>query len=219
MEEIPQVVEQFRNAARNARDVGFDGIEIHGANGYLVDQFLQSGTNQRTDRYGGPVENRARFLLEVTGAAVEVWGEARVGVRLSPGGRFNDMSDVHPEETFTYAASALNAFPLAYLHVIKAPPPVVTLRTSGARGLDARALMRAAYDGVLISAGGYTRERAEAVLQAGKADLIAFGKLYIANPDLVERFAAEAPLNQPYPKTFYGGGEAGYTDYPILQAA
>ncbi len=110
-EEIPQVVEKFRNAARNARDVGFDGVEIHGANGYLVDQFLQSGTNQRTDRYGGSVENRARFLLEVTEAAVDVWGEGRVGVRLSPGGRFNDMSDANPEETFTYAASALNVFP------------------------------------------------------------------------------------------------------------
>jgi N-ethylmaleimide reductase len=206
-EEVGEIVEDFRRAAENAREVGFDGVEIHGANGYLVDQFLQSGTNQRTDRYGGPVENRARFLLEVTAAAVEVWGEGRVGVRLSPGGTFNDMRDADPRETFGYAAGALNDLPLAYLHAIKAPP---------AAGLDARALLREAYRGVLVSAGGYTRESAEAALQAGEADLIAFGRAYIANPDLVERFAAGAPLNTPDPNTFYGGDARGYVDYPAL---
>jgi N-ethylmaleimide reductase len=206
-EEVAGIVEEFRRAAENAREVGFDGVEIHGANGYLLDQFLQSGTNQRTDRYGGSVENRARFLLEVTRAAVEVWGADRVGVRLSPGGTFNDMRDADPRETFTHAAEALSALPLAYLHAVKAPP---------AAGLDARALLRAAYRGVLVSAGGYTRGSAEAALQAGEADLIAFGRLYIANPDLVERFALGAPLNEPDRSTFYGGTERGYVDYPAL---
>lgn len=208
-EEVEALIEQFRRATENALDAGFDGVEIHAANGYLVDQFLESGTNRRTDRYGGSIQNRVRFLLEVVEAAVGVWGDGRVGVRLSPGGRFNDMTDADPEETFTNVASALNDFPLAYLHVIKAPP---------ASRLDARRLLRSAYRGVLISAGGYTRESAETALQAAEADLIAFGKLYIANPDLVERFALGAPLNTPDPMTFYGGGAEGYIDYPHLDA-
>lgn len=206
-EEVVELVSQFRRASENAREAGFDGVEIHGANGYLVDQFLQSGTNRRTDQYGGSVQNRSRFLLEVVEATVGVWGEERVGVRLSPGGRFNDMSDADPEETFTHVARELNRFPLAYLHSIKAPP---------AAGLDARRLLRRSYHGVLVSAGGYSRESAEAALQTGEADLIAFGKLYIGNPDLVERFALSAPLNVPDSRTFYGGGAHGYVDYPRL---
>jgi N-ethylmaleimide reductase len=208
-EETEAVVEQFRHAAENAREANFDGVEIHGANGYLVDQFLQSGTNRRSDRYGGSVENRTRFLLEVVDQAVAVWGDGRVGVRLSPGGRFNDMSDRSPEETFTHAARALDRCPLAYLHAIKAPP---------ASQIDARRLLRDAYTGVLVSAGGYTLESAETAVRTGDADLIAFGKLYIANPDLVERFALGAPLNEPDPRTFYGGGAEGYIDYPRMDA-
>lgn len=206
-EEVEVVVQQFRQAAANALQAGFDGVEIHGANGYLVDQFLQSGTNQREDRYGGSVANRIRFLLEVVESVLGVWGGGRVGVRLSPGGRFNDMNDRSPEETFTHAARALNRFPLAYLHVPKAPQ---------ASGIDARRLLRGAYDGVLVGASGYTFESAEAAVRSGDADLIAFGRLFIANPDLVERFAAGAPLNEPDPRTFYGGGAEGYIDYPRM---
>lgn len=215
-EEIPGIVEQFRHGAENARRAGFDGVEVHGANGYLLDQFLQSGTNRRTDPYGGSVENRARLLLEVTAAVVDVWGADRVGVRLSPGGTFNDMHDDHPEETFPYVARELSRFGLAYLHVISSAPGDVLAERDG-DGFSSLALLRPVWEGTLIAAGGYNRETAEAALRAGAADLIAFGRLFIANPDLVERFRAGAPLNEPDPKSFYGGGERGYVDYLSLR--
>jgi N-ethylmaleimide reductase len=217
-EEIPGIVEQFRQGAENAKRAGFDGVEVHGANGYLLDQFLQSGTNQRTDRYGGSVENRARLLLEVTEAVCGVWGADRVGVRLSPGGTFNDMRDENCEETFTYAARELNRFGLAYLHVIEEASGDVDAWRDG-RPMGSAEMLRPVFEGTLMSNGGYNRETGEAALRAGIADLIAFGRLFIANPDLVERFAARAPLNEPDPETFYGGGAEGYIDYPSLEEA
>jgi N-ethylmaleimide reductase len=206
-EEIADVVAQYQHGADNARAAGFDGVEIHGANGYLIDQFLQSGTNQRTDRYGGSVENRARFLLEVTEAVADVWNTDRVGVRLSPGGTFNDMHDDEPVNTFGYAAQQLEAFDLAYLHAIENELPDGTAVSTS---------MREAYDGTLIVAGGYDRESGEEALQEGRADLVAYARYFLANPDLPERFALDAPLNEWDESTFYGGDEEGYTDYPAL---
>ncbi|HYT72737.1 MAG TPA: alkene reductase [Gemmatimonadales bacterium] len=206
-EEIPGVVRQFADGARRARDAGLDGVEIHAANGYLIDQFLRDGTNHRTDRYGGSVENRARFLLEVTEAVCQVWGSDRVGVRLSPVHSFNDMADSDPVRTFGHAAERLSEFGLAYLHVIEhvtpeAPEPLVT------------PLLRARFGGPLMVNGGYTQALAEAAVARGAADMVSFGKLFLANPDLPERFAEGAPLNEPDPSTFYGGDQRGYTDYP-----
>lgn len=209
-DEVAGVVQEFAEGARRAWDAGFDGVELHAANGYLIDQFLRSGTNHRTDRYGGPAENRARFLLEVTEAVAGVWGGDRVGVRLSPLNPFNDMHDDAPAETFGYAAAALGAFGLAYLHVVE---PVSPAHPEGERITPA---LRAAFRGNLIANGGYTVDAAEAVLERGEADLVSFGVPFLANPDLTERFAAGAPLNDPDPASFYGGAEQGYTDYPTL---
>ncbi len=209
--EIPGIVGQFRQGAANALAAGFDGVEIHAANGYLIDQFLRDGTNRRTDRYGGSMDNRARLLLEVTGAAVEAWGGNRVGVRLSPASPFNDMIDSNPQHTFEHAAEALNRFGLAYLHVVEAGGD------NAQHPFDFRSL-RKAFKGAYMANAGYTIERARAVLAAGNADLVSFGALFLANPDLPARFAQGAPLNAPDPSTFYGGGEKGYTDYPFLEA-
>jgi N-ethylmaleimide reductase len=217
-DEIPEIVEQFRRGAENAKKAGFDGVEVHGANGYLLDQFLQSGTNQRTDRYGGSVENRARLLVEVTEAVVGVWGADRVGVRLSPGGTFNDMSDENCEETFTHAARELDRFGLAYLHVIEESPGDTDAWRDG-QPMGSASLLRPHFDGTLMANGGFNRETAEAILRAGVADLVSFGRLFLANPDLVERFKEGAPLNEPDPDTFYGGGAEGYIDYPTLEEA
>ncbi|MFH7028340.1 MAG: alkene reductase [Heteroscytonema crispum UTEX LB 1556] len=211
--EIPQIVEQYRLAAENALKAGFDGVEIHAANGYLIDQFLRDSTNKRTDEYGGSIENRARFLLEVTEAVIGVWGSQRVGVRLSPSGTFNDMRDSNPLETFGYAAEALNKFDLAYLHIFEAIDADIR---HGATVVPTSHL-RERFFGTLIVNGGYTRERGDAVLAKGEADLVAFGTLFISNPDLPKRFALNAPLNQADPTTFYGGSEKGYTDYPTLE--
>jgi N-ethylmaleimide reductase len=213
--EIPAIIEAFRRAAQNAKDAGFDGVEVHGANGYLLDQFLEDGTNQRTDQYGGSVENRARLLLEVTDAACEVWGNERVGVRLSPGGSFNDMCDCHPEQTFDSAVRQLAPRKLAYLHLIE---PAQAVGEHPVPDLSARHF-RPLYPGTLIVAGGYTLERANAVLRDGLADLVAFGQLFIANPDLPERFRTHAPLNTPDRQTFYGGDAHGYIDYPAMEQA
>ena len=212
LDEIAGVVEQFRVGAANARAAGFDGVEIHGANGYLIDQFLRDGSNRRSDRYGGSVENRARFLLEVTAAVAGEWGARQVGVRLSPSGTFNDMSDADPERTFGFAARALNDHPLAYLHVVEAGE--ADLRHGG-RAVPT-SLLRAAYEGVLMVNGAYTAERAEKVLAEGGADLVSFAAAFLANPDLPARLATGAPLNTPDAATFYGGGEKGYVDYPAL---
>lgn len=210
--EIPEIVEQYRQGAANAFEAGFDGVEIHAANGYLIDQFLRDGTNQRTDKYGGSIENRARLLLEVAEAVTDVAGANKVGVRLSPSGTFNDMRSAHPLETFGYAAEALNKFGLAYLHIFEAIEADIR---HGATVVPTSHL-KERFQGTLIVNGGYDKNRGDAVLSTGAADLVAFGTLYIANPDLPQRFALNAPLNQADPTTFYGGGEKGYTDYPAI---
>ena len=217
LDEIAVIRDDFRQAAENARSAGFDGVEVHGANGYLLDQFLQDGSNQRTDEYGGSIENRARLLLEIVDIAIDVWGKARVGVRLSPYGTFNDMSDSDPIELFTYVVKQMDKRQIAYVHMIEP-------RATHAGGSDqvnqtapsTSALFRKFFTGGFISAGGYMPSTAEETIKEGDADAVAFGRHYIANPDLVERIAAGAPLN-PYDRaTFYGGGAKGYTDYPFL---
>ena len=214
LEEIPQIIEQYRLGAKNALEAGFDGVEIHSANGYLLDQFLQDNTNHRTDIYGGSVENRARLLMEVTEAVVEIWGGDRVGVRLSPSGTFNSMYDSNRSAIFSHVAAELNRFNLAYLHLVA--PRVEGFGTAeGQPELDA-AFFRSIYKGTIMTAGGYTLETGNAAIASGDADLVAYGRIYIANPDLVERFAANAPLNTPDRNSFYGGDEKGYTDYPFM---
>jgi N-ethylmaleimide reductase len=220
-DEIPGIVEQFRQGAKNARIAGFDGVELHGAFGYLIDQFLQDCSNQRTDEYGGSIENRARFLLEVVGAVVEVWGGDspletrgdRVGIKLSPSNTVYGMGDSDPEATFGYVIKALNPFGLAYIHLMEPnegdlQKPVLNPVTSRFRPL---------YQGTIITNGGYDRTKGDAALMHGDADLVSFGQLFIANPDLPSRLEHNTPLNQPDPKTFYGqskeGAEKGYTDY------
>ena len=214
-EEIPGIIEQYRVAAQNALEAGFDGVEIHAANGYLLDQFLRDGTNHRTDAYGGSVENRARLLLEITEAVTNVWGADRVGVRISPVHTFNSMYDSHPHLTFGYVAKQLNQFGLAYLHVVGARYGDGAYPVNSVQPFDERKL-RNAFKGTYIANAGYDRDRALAALEAGEADLIAFGALFIANPDLPWRLALNAPLNVPDVSTFYGGDEKGYTDYPFL---
>ncbi len=217
-EEVAGVVEGFAEGARRARAAGFDGVEIHGANGYLVDQFLRDGTNHRTDRYGGTLENRARFLLEVTQAVTEVWGPGRVGVRLSPTGAYNSMSDSDPRATFAYAARALGALRLAYLHVVE---PVAPGSSPADLAGEERVspLLRREFGGVFMANGGYDAATARAALEGGAADLVSFGAPFLANPDLPLRLATGAPLNAPDRHTFYGGDARGYTDYPTLEGA
>ena len=212
LDEIPALIEDYRQAARNAQEAGFDGVEVHGANGYLLDQFLQDSTNQRDDEYGGSVENRARLLLEVTDAVIQVWGSDRVGVRLSPGGSFNDMRDSAPQQTFGHVVKELNRRRLAYLHLIEVS------QQQGEHSVPdlSHRYFRTLFNGALMVADGYTLEKACRVINEGTADLVAFGKAFIANPDLVERFKSDAPLNEPDPSTFYGGTEKGYTDYPFM---
>ncbi len=209
LDEIPAIVRQFGEGARLARAAGFDGVEIHGANGYLIDQFLRDGSNHRTDAYGGSPENRARFLLEVTEAAVAVWGAERVGVRLSPYSSYNDMADSDPAATFDYAARALSAFGLAYLHVVETG-------TGGAGWLTP--VLRTAFRGPLVVNGGYTFETGTRAVAEGGAAAVSFGAAFLANPDLPLRFRLGASLNQPDPSSFFGGTERGYTDYPALAA-
>jgi N-ethylmaleimide reductase len=208
--EIPGVIGEYRQGAENARTAGFDGVELHGANGYLVDQFLRDGTNKRTDDYGGPIENRARFLVEVTQALIDVWGADRVGVRLSPGGAFNDMSDSNPEATFSHAVSALDALEIAYVHFKES---TADDERHGGKIIPA-GLFRPLFQGAIIANGDYTRDRANALIANGEADMIAFGRAFLANPDLPRRLQMGLELNEPDPATFYGGAEKGYTDYP-----
>jgi len=211
-DEIPGIVESFRTGAANARDAGFDGVEIHGANGYLLDQFLRDGTNRRNDRYGGGVENRARLVIEVAEAVARVWGADRVGIRFSPTHPYNDMGDSNPGATFGYTVTQLNSLGLAYLHIVE-PAPTDPI-PAGPRP-DAR-FFRPLWRGPLIANRAYDRARGNALIAAGAADLVSFASLYLANPDLPERLARDGPFNPPDRKTFYGGGEAGYTDYPTL---
>jgi N-ethylmaleimide reductase len=217
IEEMPYIVGQYERAARNAQDADFDGVEIHAANGYLLDQFIETGTNRRTDAYGGPVENRTRLLLEIVEALTRIWGPDRVGVRLSPMGRMNDIRDDNPEATFGYIAKRLSDYGLAYLHIVN---PAMEQMQNGQepdpRALETVKLIRKKYKGTLIMAGGFQAESAAQWLREGWADLIAFGRKFIANPDLPERIRVGAPLNVDDPTTYYGGGEKGYTDYPSL---
>jgi 2,4-dienoyl-CoA reductase-like NADH-dependent reductase (Old Yellow Enzyme family) len=205
--EISGIVEAFRKGAANAKLAGFDGVEIHGANGYLLDQFLQDGSNHRTDDYGGSIENRARLMLEVADAAVSVWGAQRVGMHLAPRGDFHDMHDSNPAATFGYVARELGRRGLAFLCVRE---------YYGPDRLGPR--LKKEFGGVYIANEKYTQAQADQVIQAGEADAVAFGQLFIANPDLPARFAANAPLNAPDPSTFYVPGPHGYTDYPELSA-
>ncbi|WP_317890539.1 alkene reductase [Acidicapsa ligni] len=217
IEELPGIVADYRRAAENAKAAGFDGVEIHGANGYLLDQFLEDKTNHRTDIYGSSIENRARLLLEVVDATIEVWGKGRVGVRLSPYGTFSDMGDSNPVELFNYVLEQLSQRGVAYAHLVE---PRVGSAGNGDPIDDSRPrtshIFRNAFDGVLISAGGYTADTAEETIADGYADTIAFGRLFIANPDLSERFRINAELNTPDRSTFYGGTDKGYIDYPSL---
>jgi len=213
--EIPGIIEAFRQAARNARAAGFDGVEVHGANGYLLEQFLQSRSNLRTDRYGGSIENRARLLMEVTQAVVDVWGADRVGVRLSPYGIANDSGEPEPMPLYTHVVQAFNSLGLAYL-------PFIEPRSSAAGRAEvhwqnvpsAMVLFRPIWTGKLIAAGGFTGETAEAAIAQGAADAVAFGRIFISNPDLPRRLQRGFPLTPYDRKTFYGGEAAGYTDYP-----
>lgn len=218
IEEMPYIVKQYAHGASNALHAGLDGVEIHAANGYLLDQFLNTSSNHRTDEYGGPVENRARLLMEVMEAVCRVWGSQRVGVRLSPLGSFNDMGDDDPEALFGYVAEQLNRFNLAYLHIVE--PEMARDPASPSfdpRGPAMMKLIRAKYSGTLIVCGGYDYRKAIACLEEGRADLVAFGRLFIANPDLPERFRQNAELNPPDESTYYGGGAKGYVDYPTLK--
>ncbi len=214
--EIPEILEQYRAGAVRAKAAGFDGVELHGGNGYLIDQFLQDGTNQRTDRYGGSVENRARFLLEALEAVLPIWGSDRVGVRLSPSTTFNEMSDSDPETTFGHVAERLNAYGIAYLHTIE---PRIKGNEAIADGMPAVAAahLRKVFKGHILAAGGFEPESAEAIVEKGDADLVAFGRHFIANPDLPYRIKLGLPLNPYDRETFYGGNAQGYTDYPFYE--
>jgi N-ethylmaleimide reductase len=215
--EMRYVVAQFERAAKNAKHAGMDGVEIHAANGYLIDQFIESGTNKRMDAYGGHLDHRMRFLMEVVDTVSMVWGPEFVGVRLSPLSTFNDMRDSDPETTFSRIAEHLNPYRLAYLHLVN---PAKTALEEGREpdepSLNMLDLMRKRYHGKLILAGGFDHETAERWLHEGRADLIAFGRKFLANPDLPQRFRGSKPLNRDDPETYYGGGAKGYTDYPTL---
>ncbi len=208
-DELPGIVAGFKKAAENAKAAGFDGVEIHGANGYLLDQFLRDGVNTRTGTYGGSRENRARLMFEVVAAVCSVWGSDRVGLRLSPLNSYNDMKDSDPVGLATWLAGRLNDFNLAYLHLMRAD---FSQKQTG----DLMTPVRAAYKGVLVGNMGYTAEEADKAIADGKLDAVAFGSSFLANPDLPARIKAKAPLNAPDPATFYSEGPKGYTDYPAM---
>ncbi|MAB06238.1 MAG: alkene reductase [Rhodobacteraceae bacterium] len=213
LEEIAATVEDFRKAARRAIEAGFDGVEVHGANGYLIDQFLKTGANQREDDYGGSVENRARFLFEVLDAVTEEVGGGRTGLRLSPFSPANGIDDADPQADFEYIVPRLNAYGLSYLHMIEGA-------TGGSRELEEGQSidqLRGLFTGPYMANNGYDRDMAITAVKSGSADLVAFGRPFISNPDLVDRLQREAPLNEGDQDTFYGGGAEGYTDYPTLE--
>lgn len=208
-DEIPEIIAGFKQAAVNAKAAGFDGVEVHGANGYLLDEFLRDGSNQRTGAYGGTLEHRARLLLEVLTAVSDVWGSERVGLRISPLNSFNSMIDSDPIGLSTWLATKLNEYDLAYLHVMRSD---FAQQQTG----DLMTPIRTHYQGILIGNMGYTAEEAEAAIAAGKLDAVAFGTSFLANPDLPARIKIGAELNRPDPSTFYTQGAKGYTDYPTL---
>ena len=212
LDEIPSVVNQFRRGAENAKVAGFDGVEIHGANGYLLDQFLRDGSNSRTDQYGGSLPNRARLPLEVTEAVIDVWGADRVGYRISPHFQRHSMSDSNPRETFSYFAKELSNLKLGYLHMIERvwAPMLVAPEVRFA------SVIRKIFKGTFMLNGGYNAEKGNDAIRKGEANLISYGSLFLANPDLPERFKRNAPLNTPDVETFYVGEERGYIDYPAL---
>ena len=205
LSEIPSIIEAYRRGAENAKLAGFDGVEIHGANGYLLDQFLQDSSNNRTDIYGGSIENRARLMLEVTDAVIAVWGAGKVGMHLAPRGDAQSMGDSNPLATFSYVARELGKRKIAF---------ICTREHQGADSISPQ--LKKEFGGVYIANEGFTKESAEQIVSSGVADGVAFGKLFIANPDLVARFQQNAPLNTPKPESFYGAGIDGYTDYPFL---
>jgi N-ethylmaleimide reductase len=205
-DELPDIVEQFRKGAENAKAAGFDGVEIHGANGYLLDQFTRDGSNHRTDTYGGSIENRVRLPLEVTKAVIDVFGKDRVGYRISPNGTFNSMSDSDPRATFSHLTQRLSEVGLGYLHVTE-PVNAESRVTPHLRKL---------FKGTFIVNGGYDEARGNAAIANGEADLVAYGVPFLANPDLPYRFGKKANLNAPDQATFYAGEEKGYTDYPAM---
>ena len=207
--EIPGIIAGFQHAANNAKAAGFDGVEVHGANGYLLDEFLRDGANHRSGPYGGPLENRARLLLEVTDAVCGVWGSDRVGLRISPLNSYNSMKDSDPAGLTAWLARKLSGTGLAYLHVMRSD-------FLGQQQGDVITPARENFDGVLVTNMGYSADEADAAIKAGQVDAVAFGVPFLANPDLPERFRRRAPLNDPNPATFYSPGPAGYTDYPAL---
>ena len=215
VEDINQTVEDYRLAAQQAKAAGFDGVEVHAANGYLIDQFLQDKTNQRSDEYGGSVDKRFRFLNEALKAVTDVWGSQKVGVRLSPTGTFNDMGDSDPLNNFGYVIEQLNKQNLAYLHMVEEFPGIAV----DDKESDIVKNLRAKWNGFYISNGGYEKESAESVIESGYADAIAFGRPFISNPDLPKRLELGAALNEADQTTFYGGDAEGYTDYPFLDEA
>jgi N-ethylmaleimide reductase len=218
IEEIPAIIEEFRVAAQRAKDAGFDGVELHAANGYLVDQFIQDGTNKRMDAYGGPIENRVRFLREAVEALISVWGADRVGVRISPAGEWGGISDSNPEATFSHVARVLDAYGIAYLHVIEprikgddtlheGHPPIATK------------YLRPHFSGPIIAAGGFDRDSANAIIESGDADLVAFGRHFSSNPDLPYRLQHDLPLTPYVRAAFWGGTEKDYSDFPTYEEA
>ncbi|WP_112663995.1 alkene reductase [Microvirga flavescens] len=211
LDDIKQILRDYETAARNAKDAGFDGVEIHGANGYLLDQFMKDGSNKRTDAYGGSIDNRTRLTVEAVEAVLKVWDKSRVGIRLSPAA-VNDASDSDPQALFSHVVKKLDALGIGFIHLIEGA-------TGGARDAVAvdYASLRKTFRGAYIANNGYDRQTAIDAVASGHADLVAFGRLYISNPDLAERLWLDAPLNEPNRATFYGGGAEGYTDYPFLK--
>lgn len=205
--EIAGVIHEYQQATKAAIDCGFDGVELHAANGYLPMQFLTSSSNHRNDLYGGSLENRLRFVLETLNAMISVAGSERIGIRISPGGTFNDMNDEKPNETYAALLQALNPLKLAYAHAIRSPNPQV----------DAFGLLKEHYQGIKIINGGFDEVTGNAAIESGLADMISFGSLYISNPDLVDRLERHAPLVQPQAETFYTADAYGYTDYPVFK--
>jgi N-ethylmaleimide reductase len=210
---IKETLEDYWRAAGNAKEAGFDGVEIHAANGYLIDQFLKTGSNRRTDEYGGVAANRVRFLTETVERVLEVWDSRRVGVRISPTGGFNDMTDDKPRETFCLTVDRLNSYGLGYLHVIETAQ---NSKGSSEEDLAISAHLRTLWKGLYIVNGGYDGPKGEEALQTGRADAVAYGRAFLANPDLPRRLQLGAALNEPDPTTFYGGDAVGYTSYPTL---